>query len=78
MYRTIVNTKTLETFIPLPKHLRNLESVELIIAPVPAKKNKTELKKRLEKVFKKARDLNISKDMKLKDLSAGMAIKGAG
>jgi len=67
MLRTVVNTKEVEKIIWLPEDLKKFETLELLITPAHPDK-KMELKKRFEKVFKKAKNIKIPKDINIDNL----------
>ena len=69
MHRTIVKTTDVEKITPLPEDLKKFESLELLITPAYSYK-KEELKRRLEAVFKKAKDTNKNnqKDINIDNL----------
>jgi len=67
MHRAVVKTNEIEKITPLPESLKKFKMLEIIITPAHSHK-KIELKKRFESVFRKARNIKISKNIDIDNL----------
>ncbi|MGE5342498.1 MAG: hypothetical protein ACM3SY_13560 [Candidatus Omnitrophota bacterium] len=68
MLRTVISTTQVEKITPLPDDLKGYEALELIITPAHPHPCRSDLKRRFEDIFKKAKDIKIPKDIDIDSL----------
>ena len=69
MHRAVVSAQEVEKIVALPENLKRYKNLELLINPVyPYNKNKLEMKKKLDAIFKKARSIKIPADIDIDEM----------